>query len=226
MPLRQFSLPPIAATVAVVPPLALLAAVHGVSILVSTRAHTRTIHGAATAMTMLIAAGAFWLSFNALRSLALLAGVPAGEAWLWPLIVEGSMAQSTIALLALAHSANRAHADHPDNQSQAGNTLPGTDDDPGVASPNSVHTPAVLGPNPEQFAALAQMVCARDPGRRRDPDLIVQILTHHHLDGWNTTQIAEKVSRCRSTISRIISETAQLADAETHQRQLGPHRAR
>ncbi|QIS02195.1 DUF2637 domain-containing protein [Nocardia brasiliensis] len=106
--LHTTAAPAIAATVAVVPPLALLAAVHGVSILLSTHAHARGIHFMAAAMTALIAAGAFWLSFTALRSLALLAGIPAGEAWLWPLIVEGSMAQSTIALLALAHTANRS----------------------------------------------------------------------------------------------------------------------
>ncbi|WP_425298364.1 DUF2637 domain-containing protein [Nocardia abscessus] len=58
----------------------------------------------ATAMTALIATGAFWLSFTALRSLAVTADVPPSEAWLWPLIVEGSMAQSTVALLTLAHS--------------------------------------------------------------------------------------------------------------------------
>lgn len=63
-------------------------------------------------MTVLIATGAFWLSFTALRSLTITAGVPQGEAWLWPLIIEGSMAHSTVALLALAHfpSDERAHA--------------------------------------------------------------------------------------------------------------------
>ncbi|WP_368854411.1 DUF2637 domain-containing protein [Nocardia cyriacigeorgica] len=36
-------------------------------------------------MTALIVAGAFWLSFTALRSLAVAAGAPGREAWLWPL---------------------------------------------------------------------------------------------------------------------------------------------
>lgn len=54
--LHTTAAPAIAATVAVVPPLALLAAVHGVSILLSTHAHARGIHFMAAAMTALIAA--------------------------------------------------------------------------------------------------------------------------------------------------------------------------
>lgn len=48
-------------------------------------AGARGTHVVATAMTALIAIGAFWLSFIALRSLAITAGVPHSEAWLWPL---------------------------------------------------------------------------------------------------------------------------------------------
>jgi hypothetical protein len=77
--------------VAVIPPLALLAAVHGVSVLLRAHAGARGTHLIATAMTAFIATGAFWLSFTALRSLAITAGAPHGEAWLWPLIIEGSM---------------------------------------------------------------------------------------------------------------------------------------
>ncbi|WP_083883768.1 2'-5' RNA ligase family protein [Nocardia higoensis] len=74
--LHDTPLPVVAAAVAVIPPLALLAAVHGVAVLA--RAHTATpaTRWVATAMTVLIAAGAFWLSFTALRSLAITAGVP------------------------------------------------------------------------------------------------------------------------------------------------------
>ncbi|WP_433662348.1 DUF2637 domain-containing protein [Nocardia sp. CA-128927] len=216
--LHTTAAPAIAATVAIVPPLALLAAVHGVSILLSTHAHARGIHFMAAAMTALIAAGAFWLSFTALRALALLAGIPAGEAWLWPLIVEGSMAQSTIALLALAHTANRSgsRADgelraQPPGENAASTTR--IDDDATVRPPredDAVHTIPALATRPEQFAELATRMCARDPGRRRDPDLVVHILTRHHLDGWNPTQIAEETNRSRSTVSRIISEAAQM----------------
>ncbi|MEV0047667.1 DUF2637 domain-containing protein [Nocardia rhamnosiphila] len=96
--------PAVAAVVAVIPPLALLAAVHGVAVLSRTHAHARGTYRLATAMTVLIAAGAFWLSFTALRSLAIIAGIPPGEAWLWPVIIEGSMGQATVALLSLARN--------------------------------------------------------------------------------------------------------------------------
>ncbi|WP_225732447.1 MULTISPECIES: DUF2637 domain-containing protein [unclassified Nocardia] len=96
--------PTVAAAVAIVPPVALLAAVHGVTILMRAHARAHITHLLASCMTVLIAAGAFWLSFTALRALAVLAGIPEREAWLWPLIIEGSMAQATVALLALAHS--------------------------------------------------------------------------------------------------------------------------
>ncbi|MEV0043197.1 hypothetical protein AB0H60_06760 [Nocardia rhamnosiphila] len=67
--LHDTQVPAIAAVVAVIPPLALLAAVHGVSVLSRGHAHARGTYRLATAMTVLIAAGAFWLSFTALRSL-------------------------------------------------------------------------------------------------------------------------------------------------------------
>ncbi|MEV0110578.1 DUF2637 domain-containing protein [Nocardia sp. NPDC050799] len=103
--LHDTPLPAVAAVVAVIPPLALLAAVHGVSVLSRAHAYARGTYLLATAMTVLIAAGAFWLSFTALRSLAIIAGIPPGEAWLWPVIIEGSMGQATVALLSLARSA-------------------------------------------------------------------------------------------------------------------------
>lgn len=105
--LHDTQLPAVAAIVAVIPPLALLAAVHGVSVLSRAHAHARGTYRLATAMTVLIAAGAFWLSFTALRSLAITAGIPPGEAWLWPVIIEGSMGQATVALLSLARSPTR-----------------------------------------------------------------------------------------------------------------------
>lgn len=74
--LHDTQVPAVAAVVAVIPPLALLAAVHGVSVLSRAHAHARGTYLLATAMTVLIAAGAFWLSFTALRSLAITAGIP------------------------------------------------------------------------------------------------------------------------------------------------------
>ena len=51
-------------------------------------------------MTVLLAGGAFALSFDALRALAVTAGIRSDLAWIWPLIIDLSIAQATLALLA------------------------------------------------------------------------------------------------------------------------------
>jgi hypothetical protein len=58
--------------------------------------------GTAVAGTVLIAAGAFWLSFTALADLARRSGVNAGQAWAWPIIVDGLIVVATVAVVALA----------------------------------------------------------------------------------------------------------------------------
>ena len=52
--------------------------------------------------TVFIAAGAFWLSFSALADLARRSGIDAGQAWAWPLIVDGIIVVATVAVVALA----------------------------------------------------------------------------------------------------------------------------
>src|SRR5699024_7463622 len=52
--------------------------------------------------TVFIAAGAFWLSFTALADLAARSGVGAGQAWAWPLIVDGIIVVATVSVVALA----------------------------------------------------------------------------------------------------------------------------
>ena len=56
----------------------------------------------AIAGTVFIAAGAFWLSFTALADLARRSGIDAGQAWAWPLIVDGIIVVATVAAVALA----------------------------------------------------------------------------------------------------------------------------
>ncbi|MBN9178775.1 MAG: DUF2637 domain-containing protein [Microbacterium sp.] len=51
--------------------------------------------------TVLIAAAAFWLSFTALTDLARRSGVDEGQAWAWPLIVDGLIVVATVAVVAL-----------------------------------------------------------------------------------------------------------------------------
>ena len=58
--------------------------------------------------TVLIALGAFWLSFTTLQDLAIMAGIPAGQAWVWPLIVDGVILEATISVVALRNQAPAA----------------------------------------------------------------------------------------------------------------------
>ncbi|GAB3767875.1 helix-turn-helix domain-containing protein [Microlunatus parietis] len=52
--------------------------------------------------TVFIAAGAFWLSFTSLADLAARSGIGRGQAWAWPLIVDGIIVVATVAVVALA----------------------------------------------------------------------------------------------------------------------------
>jgi hypothetical protein len=69
---------------------------------------TRGVVTLAVAGTVLLALGAFWLSFTTLRDLAVLSGIPAGQAWVWPLIVDGVILEATISVVALRNSARPA----------------------------------------------------------------------------------------------------------------------
>ncbi|UOR02370.1 DUF2637 domain-containing protein [Leucobacter allii] len=56
----------------------------------------------AVAGTVLIAMGAFWLSFTSLTDLSRRSGIDTGQAWAWPLIVDGIIVVATVAVVALA----------------------------------------------------------------------------------------------------------------------------
>lgn len=56
----------------------------------------------AVAGTVFIAIEAFWLSFTSLADLAARSGIGAGQAWAWPLIVDGIIVVATVAVVALA----------------------------------------------------------------------------------------------------------------------------
>lgn len=61
----------------------------------------------AVATTTLIGAASFVLSFAALWDLATLAGLPGGLSWLWPVIVDGAIMQSTMSIVAVAPYVDR-----------------------------------------------------------------------------------------------------------------------
>lgn len=76
----------------------------------TTPSDTRPVPGwvAATAVagTVLIALGAFWLSFTTLADLAHRSGVTRG--WVWPIIVDGVIVVATVSVVTLAPHGPRA----------------------------------------------------------------------------------------------------------------------
>jgi uncharacterized protein DUF2637 len=72
--------------------------------LVRTRAGGLT-YWCALVMTFALAACAFVLSFDALRSLAVTLGLHESIAWLWPCAIDVAIAQATVCLLSLSRRA-------------------------------------------------------------------------------------------------------------------------
>ncbi|WP_245953478.1 DUF2637 domain-containing protein [Arthrobacter silvisoli] len=62
----------------------------------------------AVGTTVVIAIGAFILSFAALTDLAQRSGIEAHLAWIWPIIVDGMIVASTVAIVALNGHSRRA----------------------------------------------------------------------------------------------------------------------
>lgn len=69
---------------------------------------SRRVVGASLAGTIVLAAGAFVLSFASLTDLAKLAGINPRLAWIWPLIVDGLIVVATMSIVALAGHGRRA----------------------------------------------------------------------------------------------------------------------
>lgn len=63
---------------------------------------SRPIVAIGLATTVVIAAGAFILSFAALTDLAVSAGINPALGWIWPIIIDGLIVAATVAIVALA----------------------------------------------------------------------------------------------------------------------------
>lgn len=91
----------LAAVAAIVAPVVLLGSTHGVGLLVKAR-RVGFAYWCAIATTLALAAIAFLLSFDALRHLAVTLGMAPSRAWLWPVAIDMSIANSTLSLLSLS----------------------------------------------------------------------------------------------------------------------------
>lgn len=67
-----------------------------------------TLTATVALMVLLIGAGAFTLSYDALYATGAAYGIPTGKAWIWPLLIDGPLVVFTVALLVsqiMRHSA-------------------------------------------------------------------------------------------------------------------------
>jgi hypothetical protein len=98
---------------AAVPPVALLAAVHGIALAVRAGA-SGTVYRWAVSAVAAIGAGAFSVSFIALRDLMRMIGYTTATAWVFPAIIDTAVAVSTLMLVALEDKpARRSRTAHP-----------------------------------------------------------------------------------------------------------------
>jgi hypothetical protein len=91
---------------AAVPPIALLAAVHGIALAVRAGASGR-IYCCAVSAVAAIGVGAFGVSFLALRDLMRVIGYSSTTAWIFPAIIDTAVAVSTLMLVALGEKPAR-----------------------------------------------------------------------------------------------------------------------
>ena len=219
---------------AAVPPIALLAAVHGIALAVRAGASGRVYCWAVSAVAA-IGAGAFAVSFLALRDLMRAIGYSYATAWIFPAIIDTAVAVSTLMLVALgdkpARRTRTATALAPAQVKPSSPTAP----EP-VSSPPRPHSvradqiapsaesapvdPALrAASSPDQradagvdYAALAQALV--DAGATTKGAAVVASILAAHADGTALNRIASDVGIHHKTVSKIIDA------AEKHRRQL------
>ncbi|WP_053208223.1 DUF2637 domain-containing protein [Jiangella muralis] len=190
--------------------------------------------------TVLVAAGAFWLSFTALRDLARRAGIDSGQAWAWPLIVDGIIVVATVSVVALTPhgrtatwypwmllvagarvsvAANAAHA--------VVGVDPGTS--PELAAAVSAVPPLVFVAITHLTVELTRRTRRLDPsagstGGRQKPRIKAialdttpqrQALAHERRSqGWTNVQIARALGVHPSTVGRWLNGSAAVTPSD------------
>jgi hypothetical protein len=185
---------------AAVPPIALLAAVHGIALAVRAGASGRVYHWAVSA-TAAIGVGAFAMSFLALRDLMQDIGYSGATAWIFPAIIDTAVAVSTMMLVALGDkpvrrarnvttpsntqtSTMQRLAQPPTRSAKAEVTLIAPTSAAHTVQARRVQTSASLQPDPAQ----AVQNSAQTEAVQVDADLASELIAHRV-----TTQPVETV---------------------------------
>lgn len=196
----------LAAAVATVPPVVLLVATEGLSILVRTNRRSTLIYGLAVMMTVFLALAAFALSFFSLRDLALRCGIHPWLAWLWPLVVDVCIAQCTVVLQALNHRGDRDD-EHGDEAAAA----PADDVysyENGQADRDMVEVTEFENQVDDGTAADLLPVAQEIVGNgatRQPPEVVAEVLRRHH-SGERAGKIASAMGLHHSTVNRLLNE--------------------
>lgn len=220
--------PALAAAVATAPPLVLLGSTEGLSLLIKVHRRPNLTFWAALIMTLLLGAGAFRLSFDALCSLAIRCGIRPSLAWLWPLIIDVTTAQATVALVALTrlhHSTAQApRAGVPDNDvddddHQSVDVAPPlplraaeTTKQDSAMQPLEAMQSLPLGPKPEPVTVAS----ARDPHdravrtvvaskRTKQKPEVIEAVIRRHAAGQRPGEISEELRLHHTTVNRILA---------------------
>jgi hypothetical protein len=211
---------PLAAAAAVVPPAVLLGSTHSVALLVRAR-RVGVPYWCALLMTFALAGCAFVLSFDALRDLAVAVGMPPGRAWLWPVAIDASIANSTVALLSMSSSREPADLGAAKIGSPSKPVAPREVVD-SPAHPRAKPAPTlksgplslVEAPVSEDPAATARWktvaeALIRDGVTSKDPQLVAAVLAEHAA-GTARSTIGRRLAIHHKTVGRILVAAGEL----------------
>ena len=193
---------PVAVGVAVAPPIILMASIEGLSLLVRGGRRSKLTSRLALMMTAFLALVAFVLSFEALRGLAVRSGIPEMLAWLWPLIIDVSIAQATLTLLALWRPEEAAtQGDYDDLEFDADENV--NDDEAGELDVDA---------GAWDIHAQRALVVLRSRKIRQSPETVQRVLA---LDAQRVkvNEIATRLDMHHSTVRRILGTARAARDA-------------
>jgi hypothetical protein len=214
---------PLAAAAAVVPPAVLLGSTHSVALLVQAR-RVGVPYWCALVMTFTLAGCAFVLSFDALRGLAVAVGMAPGRAWLWPVAIDASIANSTVALLSMSPprtsratpSSIKAKADSRKTPATAAAAV-ASSSAPSPVTPGLAGQSPALGlrasPEPQGLVAAWKTTAEeliRSGVTSKDPEVVATVLAEHAA-GTPRSTIGRRLAIHHQTVGRILAGADALA---------------
>ena len=224
----------LAAVASVVPPAFVLGSTHSVALSLRTRRFA-VAYITGLLMTIGIAACAFFLSFDALRALAVMLGWPPDRAWLFPVAIDVSIAQATFGLLSLAPETTHSAFPRPTAVEDQPATVPSSPRPPDRMARNatavgagpltipvhqsnetnevvtSVNDTATLPASPTETTRWKHTAhqLVRNGTTSKDPEIVAAILAEHAA-GTPPSTISRRRGVHHSTVGRILAGAADL----------------